>query len=193
MLKKKSGKLRKQIPLLLIMFLVSLLAGCGSASKFKPAQPASANAIANGSVENGRNLFMGYVHFQNDGPPCMGCHSIGDNGLLGGGAMGPNLTDVSTRLHQTDLVSVLSNFGPKISPVMQPIYTTHPLTESEQADLIAFMNASVGEPEVDREWQVVVVSLGGSAAAALCLGFIYRKRLRSVRRALLNKAQKELL
>lgn len=40
---------------------------------------------------------MGYTHFEHEGPPCMGCHSVGENGLLGGGAMGPDLTNVSNR------------------------------------------------------------------------------------------------
>jgi hypothetical protein len=71
---------------------------------------------------------------------------------------------------------------------MQPIYTDHPLTESEQADLIAFLNSSVGEPETDREWIVLGISVAGFVAATLVLGFVYRGRLRGVRRALVEKA-----
>lgn len=87
----------------------------------RPAQPVSATAIAAGNVENGRKLFMGYAHFQNDGPPCMGCHSVGNNGLLGGGAMGPDLTDVSTRLSQDEIASILTNSG----SATLPCYATH--------------------------------------------------------------------
>lgn len=176
-----------------ITSLVFLLFGCGPTFQSKAAQPASAQAIAAGNVDNGRDLFMGYAHFQNDGPPCMGCHSVGANGLLGGGVMGPNLTDVSNKLSQTEIVSFISNSGAKISPVMKPIFTEHPLTESEQADLIVFMNASVGEPESDKEIVVFGISLTGVAAAIAFLGFVYRNRLRSIRKALVNKAQKELL
>jgi len=107
--------------------------------------------------------------------------------------MGPNLTDVSNKLSQDEIVSFLSNSGTKISPVMQPIFTENPLTESEQADLIAFMNASVGQPESNREIVVFGISLAGLAAVIAFLGFVYRDRLRSIRRALVNKAQKELL
>ncbi|MCL4825570.1 MAG: hypothetical protein KJZ57_15270, partial [Anaerolineales bacterium] len=80
----------------------------------------------------------------------------------------------------------------KISPVMEPIYAEHPLTASEQADLIAFLNASVGQVEVDKEPMVVAVSLVGFVAIAAFLGFIYRNRLRSVRGALVKTAEKEL-
>ena len=193
MLKNKNGISKKLIPLLLIMLLESLLVGCGSTSDIQPAQPASAEAIANGDVENGRKLFMGYAHLEHEGPPCMGCHSVGENGLLGGGALGPNLTNISAERSDEEIIGVLSNTGSVISPVMKPIYETDPLTAEEQADLLAFMKASVGEPETDRELLVFGISILGTIGAAIVFGFIYRNRLRSVRRALVNKAQKELL
>lgn len=185
----RSGKFKKRISLLVIPFLVFLLFGCGPASQHEFAQPASAQAIAAGNVKKGRDLFMGYAHFQNDGPPCMGCHSVGENGLLGGGAMGPNLTDVTGKRSQVDIASILSNNGWTISAVMEPIYTEHPLTENEQADLIAFLNASIGEPETDKELIVVAISLAGFVAAVAVLGFLYRNRLRGVRKALVRTAQ----
>ena len=104
-----------------IVFLVFLLVGCGPVKQKGIVQPASADEIAAGNIAHGRNLFMGYAHFQNDGPPCMGCHSVGQNGLLGGGAMGPDLTNVTTKRSQVDLASILSNNGWTISPVMEPI------------------------------------------------------------------------
>jgi mono/diheme cytochrome c family protein len=188
----RSGKLKRIFPML-IVFLVFLLFGCGPASESKIARPASAQAIAAGNIAHGRDLFMGYAHFQNDGPPCMGCHSVGENGILGGGAMGPDLTNVTEKKSQTDIVSILTSDGVAISPVMDPIFAEHPLTESEQADVIAFLNASVGQPETDKEWLVIGLSLVGFVGAVLVLGFLYRNRLRGVRRALVNKAQKELL
>ena len=188
-----NDRFKTRTSFLLIAFFAFFLCGCGSASERKTTQPVSAPAIAAGSAENGQNLFMGYVHFQNDGPPCMGCHSVGENGLLGGGAMGPNLTDVSSRRSNTALASILSNYGPELSPVMQPIYTAHPLTVDEQADLIAFLLSSKGQPESDKELIVIGISLFGSMAAALVIGFFYRGRMRGARRPLVNKAQKELL
>ena len=186
----RNGKSFMQIfPFLL---LIALLSGCISDQNGGTTAPVSAGAIAAGDVENGRALFMGYVHLENEGPPCLGCHSVGSNGLLGGGSMGPNLTDVASQRSNTALASILSNFGPELSPVMQPIYTAHPLTVSEQADLIAFMIASEGQPETDKELIVVGISLAGTLAAAGALGFLYRGRMRGARRPLVNKAQKEL-
>ncbi len=189
----RNSNLKERIHLLSIVLLLFLLVGCGATPEQEIAQPASAEAIANGDVENGRKLFMGYAHFEHEGPPCMGCHSVGDNGILGGGALGPNLTNVSTERSDDEIVGVLSNTGSVISPVMKPIYETDPLTEEEQADLLAFMKSSVGEPEADKELLVFGISILGTIGAAIVLGFIYRNRLRSVRRAMVNKAEKELL
>ena len=188
-----SDKHRERISLLLIVLLAFFLFGCGSVPEVKTAQPVSAEMIANANVDNGRKLFMGYAHFEHEGPPCMGCHSVGENGLLGGGAMGPDLTNVSNRRNDAEILGVLSNMGTDISPVMQPIYAIDPLTVEEQADLLVFMKSAVGQPESDKELLVLGISIVGFFGAVGVLGFVYRNRLRSVRRALVNKAQKELL
>jgi mono/diheme cytochrome c family protein len=188
-----SGKYREQTNLLWIVLLAFFLFGCSSMPEVKTTQPVSAEMIANANVENGRKLFMGYAHFEHEGPPCMGCHSVGENGLLGGGALGPDLTNVSTQRSDAEILGILSNMGTVTSPVMQPIYVTDPLTAEEQADLLAFMKSSVGQPESDKELLVLGISIIGTFGAAIVLGFVYRNRLRSVRRALVNKAQKELL
>ena len=184
----RDGVCMTRINLLPMILLAFFLFGCGSTSENKITQPASIPVIGAGNVENGRKLFMGYIHFQNGGPPCMGCHSVGNNGLLGGGVMGPNLTNVTETLSQNEIVSFLANSGPKISPVMQPIFSEQPLTESEQADLIAFMKASAGQTESNKEFAILGITLLGVAAATALLGFVYRNRLHSIRRALVKKA-----
>lgn len=189
----RSRKFKERIYLLVIASFTFLLFGCGAAPEEISTQPPSAEMIANGDVENGQKLFMGYAHLEHEGPPCMGCHSVGDNGLLGGGAMGPDLTNVSTRRNDTEILGILSNTGTDISPVMQPIYVTDPLTAEEQADLLAFMKSSIGQPESDKELLVLGISIVGFFGAVGALGFVYRNRLRSIRRVLVNKAQKELL
>jgi mono/diheme cytochrome c family protein len=169
------------------VLLMLLLSGCIVPPDVPIAKPVSAEQIAAGDIENGRALFMGYAHFENDGPPCMGCHSVGENGLLGGGAMGPDLTNITEERDQSDILSVITNYGWPVSPVMQPIYTDHPLTAREQADVMAFLNSSVGQTETDKELLVIGISLAGFVGAVLALGFLYRNRLRGVRRALVEK------
>ena len=101
--------------------------------------------------------------------------------------MGPDLTNVSSQRSEAEILAVLSNTGRKISPVMQPIYNDHPLTWQEQVDLLAFMKASVGQPESDKELLVLGISVAGFVAAVVLLGFLYRGRLRGVRKSLVRK------
>ncbi|HET6596415.1 MAG TPA: hypothetical protein VFG81_12370 [Anaerolineales bacterium] len=188
-----NGTLKERIYLLAIVSLSFFLFGCGAAPEAKTSEPASAQAIAAGNAENGRRLFMGYVHFEHEGPPCMGCHNVGENGLLGGGTLGPDLTNVSNQRSQTEILAFLSNTGRKISPVMRPIYTEHPLTWEEQVDLLAFLETSVGQPETDRELLVLGISILATIGAAIAIGFIYRNRLRRIRATMVEEAEKELL
>ncbi|HLO34247.1 MAG TPA: cytochrome c [Anaerolineales bacterium] len=199
----RSSILNRWIALLLAMLLAIPLLGWNALPKLVSrgaiedrgaftnvtTQSISSQAASAGNIETGQKLFMGYVHFQNGGPPCMGCHSVGQNGLLGGGAMGPDLTNVSTRRGDLEILGILSNTGEIISPVMQPIYKDFPLTAQEQADLLAFVKSSAGQPESNKELLVLGISLAGFVAAVVVLGFIYRGRLRGVRKALVRKAQ----
>ena len=185
------GRFKVQTALVLVASLAIFLTGWNTLPK-----AARSNVSTTGNagfpaedVARGQKLFMGYLHFENGGPPCMGCHNVGQNGLLGGGAMGPDLTNVSTKRSPEEIASILSNSGPTISPVMQPIFSEHPLTQGEQDDLIAFLNASVGQRESNKEITVIGISFAGFVAAVVVLGFVYRNRLRGVRKALVRKAQ----
>jgi hypothetical protein len=176
--------------------MVFLLTGCGPyfpALLERPEVQASAPDVLalTGNVENGRALFMGSAHFEHEGPPCMGCHSVGDNGILGGGVMGPNLTDIVAERSQTEILAVFASAPDSLSPVMKPIYTDAPLTAQEQADLLAFLQAAKDQPETDKEFWIFGISLAGTVGGIALIGFVYRGRLRSVRRALVEKAQAE--
>jgi mono/diheme cytochrome c family protein len=173
---------------LLTLFLAFLLFGCAAAPEVLHEKKTAEQAAPAGDVERGRALFMGYRHFQNDGPACMGCHSVGNNGLLGGGALGPDLTDVTTRRNPLELAATLGSSPKTLSPVMQPIYAEEPLTAAEQADLIAFFTTSVGQQESNYELVLLAISTAGFLAIVVFIQFVYRKRLRGVRRPLVDKA-----
>jgi hypothetical protein len=123
----------------------------------------------------------------------MGCHNVGQNGLLGGGAMGPDLTNVSRERSQTEILGFLSNTGRNISPVMRAIYISHPLTWEEQSDVLAFLVASAGQPQADREFLVLGISLAGFIVVAGLLGFVYRGRMRGARTPLIRKVREKQL
>ena len=173
---------------LFIILLAFLLFGCAAAPKAPPTQKEANQPAAAGDVEKGRALFMGYQHFQTNGPACMGCHSVGNNGLLGGGALGPDLTDVTTRRSVDELAATLGSTAKTLSPVMLPIYGEEPLTAVEQADLFAFFGASVGQPESNYELVLLAISTAGFFGVVIAIQIIYRKRLRGVRKPLVVKA-----
>lgn len=139
-----------------------------------------------GDADRGQALFMGDEHLQNDGPPCMGCHSFGKYGLLGGGVLGPDLTNSASLYKDASLAAALTNIP---WPTMKPIYTRHPLTEGEQADLRAFLLATPSQHGEDREAWVLGISLAGFTGAVLIIGLLYHRRLRGVRRPLVDRIQ----
>jgi cytochrome c2 len=77
----------------ILAYLDSASAGGAAAESAPAAEPA-----AQGNADTGKELFTGVARFQNGGPPCMACHSTGGIGALGGGALGPDLTTVATRM-----------------------------------------------------------------------------------------------
>ena len=150
------------------------------------AVPAPDTSLAVGDPDRGEALFMGDLHFQNDGPPCMGCHNIDGAGALGGGTMGPDLTQAFATYGDAGLASVLDNIP---FPTMKPIYANHPLTPEEQADLRAYIQAAAGQPQVDRELLILALSLAGLIAAMIAIGIVWRRQLRGVRRIMVDQAR----
>jgi hypothetical protein len=105
--------------------------------------------------------------------------------LLGGGVLGPDLTQVADR-YGTGLPAALAGIP---WPTMAPIFSRHPLTPQEQADLLAFFQSMSGQQPVDREWVVLALSLAGLVGALAVIGFVWRRRLRGVRRPMVERAR----
>jgi mono/diheme cytochrome c family protein len=139
----------------------------------------TAVALPAGDPVRGKALFLGDVHLHNGGPPCMGCHSIDSAGVLGGGVMGPNLTQAFAKYGDAGLASALANIP---FPVMKPIYADHPLAPEEQADLRTYIQAAASQPQANRELLVLALSLAGWIAAMIAIGIIWRRRLRGAPR-----------
>lgn len=148
-------------------------------------QPTSI-VMSTGDSVRGQALFMGNLHFQNGGPPCMGCHNIGSNGLLGGGTLGPDLTGASTRYNDASLAAALASLP---WPTMKPIFSDQPLTPQEQADLRLFIHSASSQKQTNQEVLVMAISLAGFIAAVVFFVFLYRHRLRGVRRPLVERAR----
>ncbi len=149
-----------------------------------PTEPAPLPA---GNADRGKNLFTGAENTQGGGPACLSCHSIAGVGALGGGQLGPDLTGAAARLGgEKGLASWLAAIP---SPTMAPIFASRPLTDEERADLAAFIaSAQSQERDTGQALKLVVLSLGVAALIVLLALTIWRRRLGSVRRPLVDRA-----
>lgn len=161
----------------------------GAQSAAGAAQPGSAAAppAMQGSASRGEDLFTGRTAFRNRGPACIACHSVAGLDFPNGGTMAPNLTQTYTKLGPEGTAAAMETL---YFPTMIPIYRDHQLIPQEQADLVAFFKRAAGaKPEWKWTTQILIL-------AAFVLGiifvaitaFVWRKRLRSVRRELVAGA-----
>lgn len=141
-----------------------------------------------GDAARGKDLFTGAGRFSEGGPSCLSCHSVAGVGALGGGQLGPDLTGSYEKYGgEKGLTAVLATVP---FPTMAPIFTRRPLTEAEQADLVAFLKDA---PNQERP--------GGAARNLLLLSFvavvliagaglvIWRRRLDGVRKPLVDRSR----
>lgn len=138
-------------------------------------------------IVKGRALFVGEAQLKNKGPSCLGCHAIAGEGKLGGGLLGPDLTDVYGRLGgKTALAAWLSS---PASETMGPIYAKYPIDESEVLPLVAFFKdkASSGMTEAGmHDFNFLIFGFVGLAIVLILFDLFWGKRLRSVRKKMLK-------
>lgn len=167
--------------------VVSYLEGPTEAEHHPPAssQPAATPSAKAGDAGVGKELFMGTIRLQNGGPGCMACHTVAGIGSLGGGVLGPDLTHAYQRFGGAGLASVL---GTMPFPTMQGIFKGKPLTQSEQADLLAFFaqeNQKNVAPTASA-WSFAGVGLGGFIILTGASQLLWGKRLKGVRKRLVG-------
>ena len=103
--------------------------------------------------------------------------------------MGPDLTHAYRKLGPTGTQSAMQTL---YFNVMTPIYATHPLAADEQADLMAFLERAESQPA--QEWATLIdllAALAGGAGLVALTGFLWRHRVKSVRRALVQRATRQ--
>lgn len=145
-------------------------AGAAGAS----AAPASAPAVR-GDPAVGQQLFTGTTRFSAGGPSCMACHSVGGIGALGGGQLGPDLTTVVTRFGGVAGVNAFIRGLP--TPTMNSVWSNNPPTESERADVVAFLaQAAISRRPTQAIWQLAGLSLLGLLILLAIAGWIWRGR-----------------
>lgn len=121
--------------------------------------------MLNGDPQYGEQIFTGVAALQKGGTHCMACHTVNGVGPFGGGALGPDLTHVYTRYGRQGLAAAL---GTLPFPTMQGVFTNKMLTDSEQADLLAFFERADrgGSPQTR---QNLLILLAGSSGLVMVL------------------------
>lgn len=149
---------------------------------------ATAPALPPGDAATGKSLFTGIARFTNGGPPCMGCHSVGAIGALGGGALGPDLTGAYTKYGGDAGTTSFLNGVPTVT--MNAVWSKNPLTPQEQANLVAFLKqVSVTERPLDMVGQLALIVAGVTLVLLAIAQLYWRKRLVAVRRPMVERAR----
>jgi cytochrome c2 len=142
-------------------------------------------------VAVGRELFLGTRRLGGGGAACISCHSAGDAGALGGGRLGPNLTDAFARLGGRAPLGAWFLNPP--TPTMKPLFSAKPLDpEAEVLSILAFLKDAADRnpaPNVAAQRLTFVLLATALAGALLLLAQVaWRTRFRSVRAALVERA-----
>jgi mono/diheme cytochrome c family protein len=151
------------------------------------AAPVAQPAAAAGDPASGQRTFTGEAGYTNGGPACIACHSVNGIGVLGGGALGPDLTHAAQRYPGPGLAAVLGNIA---FPTMIGPFANRPLTPKEQADLVAYLvQADQGQaaaPAVAagaitmNTWLVLAIGSVGTIALTVLLAIFWPRQRQSV-------------
>lgn len=135
----------------------------------------------------GEALFSGAKRFQGNSPACLACHTTVQVSGLGGGRLGPDLSRAFERLQgRKGLASWLSA---PATPTMRAVFFQAPLRSEEILPLVAFLEASARQGADDERPQglgLLLLALGGLAVCVVSFDAMWRGRLRSVRRTLVE-------
>ncbi|MBV8601807.1 MAG: c-type cytochrome [Candidatus Eremiobacteraeota bacterium] len=159
----------------------------GGASASGAAPAAAAPPLPTGDAIHGRELFTGGARFTNGGAPCMSCHSIAGIGALGGGTLGPDLTDAYQKYGgDAGLASFLTGLP---TPTMNAVWSKNPLTPQEIADVSAFIKeAPVAQRPLNSIGTLALMAVVVLVILAVILGTYWRNRLVTVRASLVYRA-----
>ncbi len=149
------------------------------------APPPAAPALAAGSAQAGRELFIGARPLRNGGAPCGACHGLGGQGLAFTASFGPELSSGLTGLDPEAIDGLIESLP---FPSMTPVYEGRALTPEERADLVAFLVEAVKQGPPAAGWSFEALGLAGAAIAFLALAVAWGRRKAPSRARLLARA-----
>lgn len=144
-------------------------------------------ALAQGNPDQGKALFTGSTAFAKGGAPCLACHSLTGLGLDTGANYGPDLSSLYQGYGAEGLSALL---GALEFPSMEAIYSARPLSEEEQADVIAFLEKTAQLSVTPGNGQLALqVMIGVAVLMGLTL-LAGLRRMKSARRPLIDRQRK---
>jgi mono/diheme cytochrome c family protein len=155
-------------------------------SQFKGLQISTA-PFTDADRVRGQDIFLGPHPLEAGGTACVSCHGMYDTPALGGGRLGPDLTNVYERLKGRAALSAwLMAPG---TETMQPIFRNHPLSADEIHALVAYFESTAAERPANSSTDQVAFLLSGLVGAVLGVFFLdalWKRRFQSVRRLLVE-------
>ena len=144
-------------------------------------------------ISQGRAIFLGKHGLVNGGPACISCHTVKGNGALGGGRLGPDLTRAYERLQgRKNMAAWL--FAPA-TPTMSTVFKQHGLKPEEILPLVAFFEDSArrgGQDDSVARLNFFLLGIGGAALGLVVMDAAWKRRFRSVRRALVENSRRAM-
>jgi len=142
--------------------------------------------IAN-DIVIGEQFFLGERPLANGGPACVSCHTLGTIGGLGGGRLGPDLTQVYDRLGGRKGLGAWLTAPP--TQTMQSVFRNHALQPEEIFSLLAVIDdaSKRSRPaEASSMAKFVLFGFSGMLVGLALLQLAWRGRFRSVRRTIVR-------
>ncbi|MDY0384906.1 hypothetical protein [Trichlorobacter sp.] len=138
----------------------------------EPFADQAADAAVAGDAKRGAALFSGSLPFAKGAAPCGACHALTNRGV-NGGKMAGDLGDLFT----PDGADVIKDAIVAIeAPAMKKMYTAHPLSDQEYADLTAFARQPLPEHQPAPGRSLPLAGLG--AVGLFLIGFaLYKRRI----------------
>ena len=135
----------------------------------------------------GRQIFLGEQPLANGGPPCVSCHSLGTMPGLGGGRLGPDLTQALDRLGGRKGLGIWLSSPP--TPTMQSLFSKRALQPDEIFVLLAALDdaGKTSQPVgANLTWKFFLLGFIGMLAALALIQLAWRGRFRAVRQVMVH-------